>query len=55
MVAPEQNILLASELISVGDGKGLTVLDIPADVATHPFEFVTTTSTTCPFVSDEDV
>ena len=46
-----QNVLSASELVSVGVGNELTVFVIPADVAEHPFEFVTITSTVCPLVS----
>jgi hypothetical protein len=48
-LVPIQNVLSASELVNVGVGNELTVLFIPADVAEHPFELVTTTSTPCPF------
>jgi hypothetical protein len=50
-LVPQQNVLSASELVSVGVGKARTVLVIPVDVAWHPLAFVTITSTICPLVS----
>ena len=52
MLVPEQNVLSGSELVSVGVGKAWTVLVIPEEVAEHPLEFVTITSTIWPLVSD---
>ena len=49
---PEQNVLSGSELVSVGAGKAWTVLVIAEEVAEHPLEFVTITSTIWPLVSD---
>jgi hypothetical protein len=45
-----QNVLSGSELVSVGEGKGLTVFVIPEEVATQLLFVVTTTSTNCPLV-----
>jgi hypothetical protein len=50
-LVPMQNVLSASELVSVGVGSARTVLVIPVDVAEHPFAFVTITSTIWPVVS----
>jgi hypothetical protein len=45
-------MLSGSELVSVGVGRALTVLKIEDEVAEQPFELVTITSTTWPFVSE---
>jgi len=50
MLDPEQNTLSASELVIVGVGNARTVFVIVDEVAVHPLEFVTITSTICPFV-----
>ena len=52
MLVPEQNVLSGSGLESVGAGKVYTVLVIAEEVAKHPLEFVTITSTIWPLVSD---
>ena len=44
-LVPAQNVLSASELVSVGVGNGLTVFVIADDVAVHPLALVTITST----------
>jgi hypothetical protein len=40
-----------SELVSVGTGRGLTVLVISEEVDEHPLASVTVTETLCPLVS----
>jgi hypothetical protein len=52
MLDPEQKILSASELERVALGRETTLFVIPEEDETHPLLFVTTTSTTWPFVSE---
>ena len=51
-LVPVQKTLSASELMRVGLGRGVTILDIPAEVPEQLPAFVTITSTICPFVSE---